>query len=47
MIDLVLYVLAFVCFAIAAFVGDRLGAPPRFNLIAIGLAAWVLTNIIP
>lgn len=45
MIDLILLVFAFVCFVIAAFVGDRI--PARFNLIALGLAAWVLTAITP
>lgn len=45
MIDLILLVFAFVCFVIAAFVGDRV--PARINLIALGLAAWVLTAITP
>lgn len=41
--DLVLWVLAFVCFLVATFVGDRIG--PRFNLIAAGLALGALTFI--
>ena len=45
MIDIILLVFAFVCFLIAAIIGDRI--PPRFNLVAIGLAAWVLTAITP
>lgn len=41
-IDLVLYVVAAVLFAIAAF-----GVPAsRFNLVAAGLFFWVLTNIL-
>lgn len=45
MIDLILWVFAFVCFLIAAFVGDRI--PARVNLIALGLAAGALTFITP
>jgi len=41
-VRLVLLVLAFVLFVLAA-VGVT---HPRWNLIAAGLAAWVLTNII-
>jgi hypothetical protein len=44
MIDLVLWIVAFVCFLIAAFVGERLAA--RVDLIALGLAAASLTFII-
>jgi hypothetical protein len=44
MIDLVLWIAAFVCFLIAAFVGERLTA--RVDLIALGLAAASLTFII-
>lgn len=40
-IDLVLYIVAAVCFALAAF-----GAGGRVNLVAAGLFAWVLTAII-
>lgn len=43
-IDLVLWILAFVLFLIAGFIGDRI--PPRFNLIAFGLAAAALTYIV-
>jgi len=38
---LLLLVLAFISFAIAAF-----GVPSRVNLIAVGLALWVLTLLI-
>jgi hypothetical protein len=41
-VDLVLYVLAFVAFALAAFQVPS----PRVNLIALGLAAWVLSLLI-
>ena len=41
-VDLLLYILALVCFVAAA-----VGAPTaRFNLVAVGLALWVLTNIV-
>lgn len=40
-IDLLLYVIAAVLFALAFF-----GVGGRFNLIAGGLFCWVLTNII-
>jgi hypothetical protein len=40
-IDLVLYIIAAVCFALAAF-----GVASRINLVALGLLAWVLTAII-
>jgi hypothetical protein len=43
-LDLILWIFAFVCFAIAAIVGDRI--PPRINLIAAGLAFGALTFII-
>lgn len=43
-IDLLLWILAFVCFVIAAFVGNRL--TDRVDLIALGLAFGSLTFII-
>jgi hypothetical protein len=43
-IDLLLWILAFVFFVIAAFVGDRFAA--RVDLIALGLASASLTFII-
>lgn len=39
----VLYLVAFVCFLIAAFAHDRV---TRVNLVAAGLAAWVLVPLI-
>ena len=39
---LICYLVAFFCFAIAA-CGGKVG---NFNLVATGLAAWVLTLII-
>lgn len=41
-IDLILYIVAAVCFGLAAF-GVVAG---KVNLIALGLFAWVLTAII-
>jgi hypothetical protein len=43
MISLILLVLAFVCFLLSAFWNP---APPRVNLIALGLAAWVLSVLL-
>ena len=43
MVTLILLVFAFVCFALAAFWVPN---PPRFNLIAAGLAFWVLSIIL-
>lgn len=40
-IDLVLYIIAAVCFAVAGF-----GGGGRFNFVALGLLAWVLTAIV-
>jgi hypothetical protein len=40
-LDLVLVVLAFMCFAAATF-----GLPARVNLIATGLALWILSVIL-
>jgi hypothetical protein len=44
MISLIFLALAFACFAIAAFWNPN--PPPRVNLIAAGLAFWVLSLII-
>lgn len=41
MLAFLLYLIAFVCFAIAAF-----NVAARVNLIAVGLAAWVLPTLI-
>lgn len=41
-IDLILWIVAAVCFALAAF-GVVAG---KVNLIALGLFCWVLTNLI-
>lgn len=41
MIDTVLLVIALVCFIAAA-----LGISARVNLVAVGLACWVLTALI-
>lgn len=41
MLTLVLLIIAAVCFGIAA-----LGVPSRVNLVALGLLAWVLMEII-
>ena len=40
MLDLILLVFAFVCFTLAAFWNPN---PPRVNLVAAGLAFWVLS----
>jgi hypothetical protein len=40
-IDLILYILALVCFIIAAF-----GLSAKVNFIALGLAFWVLTLVL-
>lgn len=42
-LDQIFWIFAFVCFTIAAVVGDRI--PSRFNLIAAGLAFGALTFI--
>lgn len=42
MLTLILLILALVCFILAA-----AGVSSRINLIALGLAFWVLTLIIP
>lgn len=41
MLHMILLVLAFVCFLLAAF-----PVPSRINLTALGLAAWVLTLLV-
>jgi len=41
-IDLVLFIIAAVCFALAAL---KIGTD-KVELIAVGLLAWVLTNIV-
>lgn len=43
MLTLILLVFAFVCFTLAAFWNPN---PPRINLIAAGLAFWVLSHIL-
>jgi hypothetical protein len=43
MLTLILLVFAFVCFLLATFWQP---SPPRFNLIAAGLAAWVLSVLL-
>jgi hypothetical protein len=43
MLTLILLVFAFVCFALASFWAPN---PPRVNLIAAGLAFWVLSVIL-
>lgn len=42
---LILYVIAAGCFALAAFVRET-SMPPRINLLALGLLAWVLVPLI-
>lgn len=43
MITLICLVFAFVCFVLAAFWNP---APPRVNLLAAGLAFWVLAEVL-
>jgi hypothetical protein len=43
MLTLILLVFAFVCFTLAAFWNPT---PPRVNLIAAGLAFWVLSVLL-
>jgi hypothetical protein len=43
MLPLIFLVFAFVCFVLAAFWNP---APPRVNLIATGLAFWVLSQLV-
>jgi hypothetical protein len=40
---LILYIIAAVCFVLAAF---TVAAHPRINLIALGLLSWVLVPLI-
>jgi len=40
-LHLLLLIVAFVCFVVAA-----IGVPSRVNLVAAGLACWVLTLIV-
>jgi hypothetical protein len=42
MLTLILLLAAFVCFLLATF-----NTPTRLNLIAFGLALWVLTLLLP
>jgi len=44
-VDLILYVIAAVLFAIAAF-GNRFFSGDQFNLVSAGLFFWVLTHIV-
>lgn len=41
-IEIILLLAALVCFILAVFAGERF---PRINLIALGLAAWVLVPL--
>jgi len=41
-LHLILYIVAFVCF-VAAAIGVSAG---RLSLVAVGLAAWVLVNLV-
>ncbi len=43
MLTLILLVFGFCCFVLAAF---SIPTPPRLNLIALGLAFWILTVIL-
>lgn len=42
MLTILLLLIAFVCFLLAAF-----GVASRINLMAAGLAAWVATQLLP
>lgn len=42
MLETILLVVALVCFLLAAF-----GIAARVNLLALGLSAWVLAELIP
>ncbi|MGV0949353.1 MAG: hypothetical protein ACOYB3_01685 [Azonexus sp.] len=41
-VHIILYLLALVCFVIAAFAQERL---PRVSLVALGLGFWVLNPL--
>jgi hypothetical protein len=41
-VTVILLILAFVCFALAAF-----NVSARINLVGLGLALWILTVLIP
>lgn len=41
-VHLLLAIIAFVCFCLAAF-----GVASRVNLIAVGLAVWLLSTLVP
>lgn len=41
MLDLILYLIAAICFGLAAF-----GVAARVNLLALGLLAWVLVPLL-
>lgn len=43
MLTIILLVFGFVCFCLAAF---GVPSPPRFNLVAAGLAFWILSVIL-
>ena len=43
MLDFLLYLVAFILFLLAAFAHDRVS---RVNLVALGLASWVLVPLI-
>jgi hypothetical protein len=43
MLTLIFLVFAFVCFTLSAF---WVPPPPRVNLVALGLAFWVLSAVI-
>lgn len=43
-VSLILLVFAFACFLISAFWNPP--NPPRFNLLSLGLACWVLSVIL-
>ena len=45
MLSTILLVVAFILFLLAA-IGIP-AAPPRFNLVAAGLACWVLASLVP
>ena len=45
MLSTILLVIAFILFLLAA-IGVP-AVPPRFNLIAAGLACWVLASLVP